>query len=316
MSSPQSLSLKRRFFQKRAIRYNNAMEPLSLGVRRLYALFFFAIFVIVLPIVGLYASGYRLQGFSLVPTGGVYVSAPVSGFLISLNGEASARSGLFSHSFFFDNLAPGSYVVQASADGYYPWSKTLIVESRVVSDVQVLAIQQPLIVRELIIATSSALSAESATSTMRVISAAEYRDLGAVFAATTTAAEAATGEMPGTARVVADEGAGAVLVIEDGDLFMRWEDRRAPPSSFCARPSQCDIAFALEDGEETVTDSSFFAGGVLYRTEASGVYFSEADIRPPRLVIPVYTEPGASYRIISGNLYIENKGSLFEVVGF
>lgn len=293
------------------------MEPLPLKVRRLYAVFFFLIFVILLPIVALYASGYRLDGFSLVPTGGVYVAAPTSGFLISLNGEAKERSGLFSHSFFFDNLAPGSYVVQASAGGYYPWSKTLIVESGIVSDVQVIAVQQPLIVRELMIATSSALSAESATSTMRVISAVEYRGLEAAFAATTTDQMETGREVPGgVARIVADEGAGAVLVIEEGDLFMRWDDRRAPPSSFCARPSQCDTAFALEGGEETVTDASFFAGGVLYRTEASGVYFSEADIREPRLVIPVYTEPGASYRLIGGGLYIKNEAALFEVIGF
>lgn len=292
------------------------MEPLSLSVRRLYAALFFVLFIILLPIITLYASGYRLSGFSLVPTGGIYVSVPASDFQISINGEPLGRSGLFSHSFFFDNLAPASYVVQASAEGYYPWSKTLVVESRVVSDAQPLAIRQPLIVRELSVATSSNALPESATSTVRAVSRAEITDIRALFAATSTDLGALPGEENLTPRIVADEGAGALLIIEGGNLFLRWEEKRSPPSSFCIRPSNCQNVFALEAGDESVTDAAFFAGGVVYRTRESGVYFTEADIREPRLVIAVFTKADTAFRIIGGTLFIESEDSIFEVVGF
>lgn len=294
------------------------MEPLSLTTRRFYATLFFVLFLIVLPVVALYASGYRLDGFSLVPTGGIYVATPTSGTTISLNGEVLERSSLFSRSFFFDNLAPGSYVVQAQSDDHYPWSKNLYVESQLVSDVSVLAVAQPLVVRELVSATSTPALAQMSTSTTRVLQESELADIVAVFTATssapTTPALPPVGSAADTLPV--DEAGAVALFIERGDLLVRWTRTSPPPSSFCTHPSTCASVFALERGSETVTDAQFFAGGVVYRTDELGVYFSEVDVRQPRFIIPVYTAPGSTFRIIGGQFIIEDDGHYYEVIGF
>ncbi|MEK7613511.1 MAG: hypothetical protein AAB439_01375 [Patescibacteria group bacterium] len=285
------------------------MEPLSLKTRRFYSALFFVLFLIILPIVTLYASGYRIKGLGLVSTGGIYIAVPVSGFTLSLNGEELERSNLFSKSFFFDNLAPGSYVVQAVAEGYYPWSKTLFVESQLVSDVSVLAITQPLSVREVV---TKSPQEEVGTSTVVVVTRERYDTIESIFLVTTTpviSSELAS-EPP------ADVRGGVALVVEEGNLFMRFERDSQPPSSFCIRPSSCAQVFALEKGSETVTDAQFFAGGVLYRTRESGVYFTEADVRAPRLTIPIFTTPNARFEVIDGVLTVADETSYYEVTGF
>lgn len=296
------------------------MEPLSLTTRRLFAAFFFVLFIVLLPVVVLYASGYRLQGFSLVTTGGIHISVPISGVAITLNGEDIERSSLFSKAFFLDNLEPGSYVIQATLDGYHPWSKNLVVESRLVTDVSMLAVPQPLRVLELVAqaATSTASVADAATtSTTRSISETEHERVVRSFA-TTTPMVFSTGSTTTSGSMVplTDAEGGAALVIEESNLSVRWDRNATPPSSFCSRPSLCTAHFFLEHGEQTVTDARFFNGGVVYRTLESGVFFVEVDVRQPRLLVPIYSKPSTEFRIIDGTLYIKDDGTLYAVESF
>jgi len=294
------------------------MEPLSLRTRRVFASVSFILFLIILPIAGLYASGYRLSGFSLVSTGGIHISAPLSGTSISLNAEELERTSLFSKTFFFDNLTPGSYVIQAETEGYYPWSKTLVVESRLVTDVSVLSIPQPVRLFELTQATSTLASVDalSTTSTTQLISADDYAVIADVFATTTPTLKNTGTSTEEQVSPSVDIESGVGLVIEDGDLLVRWERNSNPPSSFCTRPSLCVTHFFIERTPQTVTDAEFFGGGVIYRTEESGVMLSEVDIRQPRLVVSIYSDPQASFRIIDGTLYIKDGETIYRVEGF
>lgn len=301
------------------------MEPLPLKTRRLYSVTFFVLFLIILPVVALYASGYRLNGIELVPTGGIFVAAPLSGFSISLNGEEVERTTLFSKTFFFDNLEANSYVVQVSAEGYYPWSKTLVVEPRVVTDVSALAVLQPLSILEIATSTSATSTEDVASSTVRVVTQDFFETVIDRFATSTTVASSSvnvppvsttTNEQVPSVPAPEDTVNGVALVIEDGDLEARYTRQSQPPSSFCVRPSSCVTSFMLERGSETVTDAQFFAGGALYRTLESGVYFVEVETRQPRLTIPVFTTPEARFEVINGALIVESNGTYYEISGF
>ncbi len=295
------------------------MEPLSLKTRRVYATTFFVLFLIVLPIVGLYASGYRLSGFSLVSTGGIYVTVPTSGVTLSLNGQELERSNIFSKAFFFNNLTPGSYVIQATSDEYYPWSKNLFVESGFVSDVPVPAIAQPLVVRELVVATTTAqiVQASIATSTTRAIEEERFESIVEIFLATTTAlVKESAVENNILSLTPIDKAGGVALFIEEGNLLVRWTRNSPPPSFFCTRPSSCSPLFALARSRSEVTSAQFFAGGVLYRMLGSGVYFSEVDIRIPRLTIPVFTAPDAQFKVIDNSLIVRSQEKYYEIIGF
>lgn len=290
------------------------MEPMSLHARRLFAFATFLLFIVVLPIVVLYASGYRLNGFSLVSTGGIHFSTPLAGTSIYLNGEETERSSIFSKSFFFDNLSPGSYVIQTAIDGYVPWSKTVIVESRLVTDVSMLAVPQPVRVLALHIETATSTNSTSATSTLRFIPKDQYTALGEVFAATTTPQKTTATTSEETPDISIDSHNGLALYVVEGDLRIGWKRSTQPPSSFCSRPSNCLNAFFLEQGGDTVVHAVFFGGGVVYRTKESGIFFAEADIRQPRLLTNIYTKPNAEFAIINGAFYIKDGSMLYEVV--
>lgn len=303
------------------------MEPLSLKARRIYSTIFFVLFVIILPVVGLYASGYRLQGVEIVATGGIFIATPLSGFFISINGEEVDRSTLFSKTFFFDNLEEGSYVVQVSAEGYHPWSKTLVVEPRVVTDVSAISVVQPLSILKLATSTD-ALDDETASSTTRLVSETFYDSVVNIFSATSTSATTtvSNGNVVSTSTssttpldtlaVPEDTVNGVALLIEEGNLRATYIRSSNPPSSFCTRPSSCVQSFMLERGVETVTEAQFFAGGALYQTKESGVYFTEVEVRQPRFSLPIFTAPEARFSVINGTLIVESNGSFFEVSGF
>jgi hypothetical protein len=82
------------------------------------------------------------------------------------------------------------------------------------------------------------------------------------------------------------------------------------------KPSSCVTEFYIEKGRETATAAEFLAGGVLYATKESGIFFAENDLRPVQLVVPVYTRPAATFRIVNGTLIVKDGPTLYEISGF
>lgn len=281
------------------------MEPLSRRLRATYLITFTLFFAVITPIAILYAAGYRLSDLSLVPTGGIYVVAPVGDAVVTLNGEEVGVSGLFTRSFYIDDLAPGSYVVQAAREGYYPWAKTLVVERAVVTDVAAFLVPLELEVTQLVVGTTSATSTRS-------ISLNEQKDLLATFIeATTTATSTIATSTPEDTR------SGQGLFIEEGDLTLRWlRNASTTPSGFCTAPSSCTTEFYIENGKEVVKDARFFGMGAVYLTETGGLYYAETDVRSSPLTVKIYSGKNAEFRLVSGTLVIKEGKTLYEVSGF
>ncbi|MES2014242.1 MAG: hypothetical protein V4437_00310 [Patescibacteria group bacterium] len=285
------------------------MKPLSRTVRFWYLAISVVAFLITVPIAVFYASGYRFKGLSLVETGGIYVSVPVSDATVFINGKEEGTSNLFTRSFYTDNLFGESYVVQVSREGYYPWVKKLNVESRIVTDVAAFLVPQTISIREIHIK-----DADTA-STTRAVSKNEYTSLLKAFTRPTALSTSSVGE--GTAATSSDARAGMELYVQDGNLLVRWaKDTHATPSSFCIKPSSCVPEFFIEKGKDTVTSARFFAGGVVYATKESGIFLAENDVRPVPLVVPLYSRPGADFRIVNGSLIVKDGQTLYDISGF
>ena len=285
------------------------MKPLSRRTRLIYLALSILAFLCTVPIAVLYASGYRFNGLSLVETGGVYVSVPLSDAVVLINGKEEGTSNLFTRSFYIDNLAAGNYVVQVSKEGYYPWVKRLSVESRIVTDVAAFLVPQAFTIREIEIR-----SAQTA-STTRSVSKSEYAALSKAFTRFATSTEAAA-DLSATSTP-ADTSAGRNLYLEEGNVLVEWmKDVHSIPSAFCIKPSSCVEKFFIEKGKETAIRAEFFAGGILYATKESGIFFAENDIRPTPLVVPIYTRPGAQFRIVNGSLIVKDGTTLYDISGF
>lgn len=287
------------------------MEPLSRRTRSVYLILLIVLFIIVMPVAILYASGYRLADLSLTPTGGVFVIAPLSDALVSINGEEVGTTGLFTKSYYIDDLAPGTYVVQASREGYYPWAKTLIVEESLVTDVSAFLVPVDLPVLEILVGTTTA-------TTTKNVEKEERDALLEAFVEATTTPELIfeEEELLATSSLPVDVRGGQGLFIEEGDLVLRWlRNASSTPSSFCETPSLCVTEFKVEYGKEIVTEAVFFETGTLYGTEGGSVYFAETDVRPSPLTVKIYSGKGAEFRVISGAVYVKEGKSLFEIGG-
>ena len=112
---------------------------MTLRSRRIILLFSILAFVIMVPLVLLYTSGYRMDsGFHLIKTGGLYVSSPVSGSQIFVNNKLEKETNILQSGFFLQNLKPGKYSVLIAKEGYWPWLKELEIKEQFVTEARAL----------------------------------------------------------------------------------------------------------------------------------------------------------------------------------
>jgi len=111
---------------------------MSLKFRRILYIIFIMAFLVITPLVCLYAAGYKVtSNFRIAKTGMLVISTRPKGADIYLNGE---RQQLFLDKYFgqgnnyvrtpakIKNLLPGDYDIRLELPGYWPWQKKLEVK--------------------------------------------------------------------------------------------------------------------------------------------------------------------------------------------
>ena len=274
------------------------MEPFPAYKRRIYFLFFVALFIALLPVVIFYADGWRFkEGLGLVRTGGIYIEVPYEDATISLNDELVGESGFLQRNFYIDDLAPAAYVVRVEGTGYRTWNRILVVEPQLVTDARAVLLPEDIQLTRLILSGTA--------SSTKTISSTTYNAYRAAFATSTVA----------SSTVPVDEESGVALFIDNGEIIARWMRDGSPPSAFCGSPSLCDIELSIRRIGGEATDARFFGGGVVYHTKEGGVYFTEIDIRPTAIAAQIYTASDADMRIIDDAIIIKSGELFYEVEG-
>src|SRR3989344_3600725 len=270
------------------------MQPLSRRVRRTYLVALIVLFFLALPVVILYASGYRFKGeLGIVKTGGILLSVPYQNAAIMMNGEWVGESGLLRRNFYISDLTPGTYVIEVSREGDRSWHRVLFVESQLVTDAEVFLLQNETELVELIVG-------ETAASSTRRVSRAVFDTYRVPFK-----------RLPATTTPSRD----GTLFIENGDIVLKWvEEDRVSPSSFFARPSRCALVIPIEKTPQQATNASFFARWVVYTTREGGAFVTEGDIRPTVIAGSLYPKRGAGFRIVEGRLIVKDGERLYEIL--
>lgn len=102
-----------------------------------------AAFLLAVPLIILSSLGYRLDSeLRLRKTGGLYISSPLSGSEIFVNGDLKKRTNLLQSGIFIQNLSPRTYHVLVLKEGYLPWSKNLEVSAQKVNEARSLLLPQ------------------------------------------------------------------------------------------------------------------------------------------------------------------------------
>lgn len=102
------------------------MSQLSRKKRLIYFIGLTITFILVLPVVILYATGYRLGNiswFDVRRTGGIFIRAEVSGVEVQVDGVIEKKTSFFQRNFLIQDLEPGTHTLSLRVDGYHEWVK-------------------------------------------------------------------------------------------------------------------------------------------------------------------------------------------------
>lgn len=292
--------------------------------RRFYFRLAIAIFVLAVPFIFLYATGYRFESLTgLMSTGGIYVGAEQSDASIYIDGELVHETGTFRRAFYVEGLKPGSYTVTVSKEEYQPWEKKLEVHPHKVTEAQafnmpkdpLLVLIPPTFVNQTPNATSTATSTDSFLNPV-------YEKIEAAFSTTmqkgliqgeprppardgkALSATASSTQMATTTK----EFRGMQLYDEGRRIVARWiRDTESMPFYLCVQEGICIDKVVLNTTDEKASYFDFFPGtsDLAIVTLEDGVYVIELDNRSAQNIQPLFPTPGADFRIIDGGIYVK-----------
>lgn len=303
----------------------NGMDGLTERKRRIYLAFLTFVFVVVAPLLVLYASGYRLSDdLSIVRTGGIYVSVPESGAAFLLDGRRVGTGSFFQKNFFVQDLNPGTYDVAVEKDEHWGWEKQLIVyPQRVAQADSFLVSKKP---ERTAIATTTARTVSGIATTGPAYTDDEAERIFTLFEERTSVKGVLAAPEGATTTMVRETNTGTTseMVVErsgiglwrdtTGTLRAHWlREQEEMPFVFCTE-MKCKPDLTVHAGEQPALqhfafhpDNSLLV--LLQRTD--GIYITELDPRSPRNTSPLYAEAGAKMRVIDGDIVIKHGESLF-----
>ncbi len=246
------------------------VQPLPYRTRQRTFLLLIAVFVVSLPFLYLYATGYRFdfaKPTNLVSTGGMYVAVDRTGAEIFIDGELVRETRASRRAFYAQNLDAGTHRVHVQKEGYHTWVKELPVSKRLVTEAE--AFNLPLVPQVRVIAewqsatgsmiiredlsnasATNPVLATTTTATTTFTLNEEYRTLFEHFGTTSTSSVKETtaeqikdllrGEATSTSEIMAEPtttiNAGGVKLYEsNGDVYATWVGEfEQMPYYYCA----------------------------------------------------------------------------------
>ena len=160
------------------------VQPLSYTKRRRTFFFLLALFIISLPFLYLYATGYRFDlsdKNAIVGTGGIYVAAERTGAEIYIDDELVRETRVFRTAFYAQNLEPKTHRVHVQKEGHHTWVKELPVTSHRVTEAQ--AFNMPLVPRVRVISEFTSATGSPIVRTVLLLASTTHE----IFATTTKA---------------------------------------------------------------------------------------------------------------------------------
>jgi hypothetical protein len=294
-------------------------RPLHYYKRFIIAFIFIILFLLLIPVVILYSTGYRLdKDFSLTPTGGLYVFYPESGAQVYLNGELSDQTSLFERGIFIDELDPENFSVEVRKAGYIPWKKTIEVKGRRVAEAY------PYLIPE-VMATSSVKRFISLASGTTVTNSL-YNEVTELFATSTASSTPALLKRLSDSTTTPIIASSTTIMRKDIEIAIEgtstakkiiasWKGGRdSMPFYFCdAERLVCNTTLVVTSGDIKHVD--FYPGRndvVLYST-TDGIYVTELDTRPEQ----------NTHQLLAGNLdfkeddqriFVKERATYYELI--
>lgn len=297
--------MESRMCLKSARPFYSDMKPLSIKKRRFYLITLILLFSIFIPLIILYATGYRFTDtLNLTRTGGIFVSVPESGADAYINNSIVEQTGIFQRNVFVQDLKPGLYDFKIKKNGFQSWSKQLQVFPKTVTVAHPFLLPEEPTLVEIPIFENDGEVQISATSTTAPSSMKlapqkqnpEYKKILALFATTTS---------PNPKRK---------LLVKNvrGVLHVSWTgSTESIPYYFCV--SEICQKEVLVKPSSKLRSFEFYPGrdDLLILNLADGIYLTEIDDRSTQNIQTLVQGKNLDFRVDDGIIYIKKNKNIY-----
>lgn len=288
------------------------MQPLSRKKRRGYILFFSFLFIIITPLLILYATGYRITDkFTLGRTGGLYIATDQSGVQIYVNKKFIRETGIFQKNILVQNLKPGIFTVETTKNGLISWKKELTVHPETVTEANVFMLPKDIVLNEILpFVGSNGTPTTTPTDVFKNknLKNPEIEEINAIFLPPKITKINATTTLD--TKVLGKLSFKKIL----GRIHAQWmgnQDER--PLYFCIN-NICRNEIIIQTSS-SVRSFDFFPGrsDLVIVVLDSGIYVTEIDDSPGQNTQPILKGTDLDMRVKDNIVYIKKDSALYSV---
>lgn len=282
-------------------------KPTPYKYRLVYFLLFVAVFIVGFPILVFYSAGYKFDPtFGLTIRGGIYVFTPEPGTSVFVSNEFKGTTGFLNDEVFLNDVKPGSYLVLATNEAFWPWAKFVSVSR---GEVEAL---HPLLVPKVI-------ESVSIKRTDPV-----FREISILFVAKATTTQATT--TPTTTSIRRQ----TKIWRDNTRVYAQWQgNEESAPKYLCSPVDEapeailptvqdeieirrCGEPILVFDSSVPIRSADFFPSrnDAIILALDNGVYAVEIDKREPQNFYPLFRGTSPDFRISRGDVYVKDDESL------
>ena len=280
------------------------MKPLSRNKRRIYLAIACIVFIFIVPVLILYATGYRFQElFTLTEVGGLYITAPSSNTDIFINDELIKRTGVFQKNVFIQDLKPGSYDIKVVKQNSQSWSKKLNVFPKTVTEAHSFILPLDIALTEI---PYFAFTERSTSASRKNKENSDYKKIAVLFDTPTDRVPESTENLK-TKRDINVENI-------EGVLHVTWSgDEDSIPYFFC-ESEVCKKEIIIKISKIEAFDFFPERNDLLIVKVSDGIYVVEIDERSSQNVQTLTLGTNLDFRVKNNeNIYIKKDGKIYSI---
>lgn len=256
----------------------------------------FLVFIILVPMVTLYTSGYRIdRNLHFRKTGGLYISSPLSGTKIFIDEKERGETSRLQGGVFLQNLIPGTYSVLVAKDNFWPWAKKLEVKEGLVTEARALLIP---------IEPKGEIILNDISKKEKNLSEKEDETLDKLLSLTSEPIS------------ITGKNKDSRLFIDDSNnIWIEWLDSNSPLPYYFCNNNECTSPLLILTSKAPVRNIDFYPSrdDILIIAVQNGVFAIEVDGRGGRLLQPIYKGINPIFELENKNLYILDEKTLIKL---
>jgi len=282
--------------------------------KKIRLIIFFLIFIIISPLIVLYANGDIFNdGWNILKTGGIYVSSAPNGSEIFINSKIREKTTFFERDILIKNLRSDVYRVDVKKDGYNTWTKDITILNNIVSDANIFMLPKIVDFRDIPLKIDSEKKMGTTTIIVKKDNPEYFKILKLFTFSTTTKIDQNIKSEIGTKDSPIINGK-VNLWSKGNKIFVSWAGKiDSAPKYFCDN-GVCSSVLEVINLKKEPLLLDFLPGyeGVIVVSSNNKIFAVQVENNPLKEIQLIYEGEEPSFKILSGLLYIKDVDILRE----